>query len=181
MLGRRTRARDPALMVADSELSEALGQHVRNPASLLPPLTQCLSHQPKRSVVPSHMDVTLVGPCKQTGHSSNCLPSNLEALTGSLPSLRSSHLKRALKKEGRGFTFMMSSVNFPSSSSSVAAVDGEQQRGWLRSVSQAHPAVPAPPSPPTPSHMRTHTLASQWISAFHKDSRTEHCPCDSAS
>lgn len=142
-------------MVADSELSEALGQHVRNPASLLPPLPQCLSHQPKRSVVPSHMDVTLVGPCKQTGHSSNCLPSNLEALTGSLPSLRSSHLKRALKKEGRGFTFMMSSVNFPSSSSSVAAVDGEQQRGWLRSARLTLQCQPH--QVPLPLHTCAHT------------------------
>lgn len=104
MLGRRTQARDMVLMVADSELSEApgpvSGQSGGNQASLLFSLPQCLSHQPRRAVVPGHIDVALGRLCKQPGHSSSCLPSDLEALTGcSLSSLSSSHFKRVPREE----------------------------------------------------------------------------------
>lgn len=52
-------------------------------------------------MVPRHMDmVALVGLCKQPGHSSSCLPSNLEALTGSLSSLRGSYFKRVPREKG---------------------------------------------------------------------------------
>lgn len=81
MLGRKTQARDPVLMTADSELFEALKpapvQPVRNQASLPSSLPQRLSHQPRRAVVPSHMDVAPVGLWRQPGHSSSCLPSDL--------------------------------------------------------------------------------------------------------
>lgn len=78
-----------------------------------------------------------------------------------------------------GLTFMMSSVNFPSSSSSVVAVDGEEQRGWLE-VSQAFPSNSSTARSPCPFTC-PHTLTSQQTSACHGDSRTGHCPSDSAS
>lgn len=78
-----------------------------------------------------------------------------------------------------GLTFMMSSVNFPSSSSSVVAVDGEEQRGWL-AVSQAFPSNSSTATSPCPFTC-PHTLTSQQTSACHGDSRTGHCPSDSAS
>lgn len=79
-------------MGAESELSEACFRTACQKPSLPPPLipTVFLSHQPKRSVVPNHMDVTPVGLCKPAGHnsSSSCLPSSLEALTEKEPPLK---------------------------------------------------------------------------------------------
>lgn len=104
MLGRRTRARDMVLLVADSELSEAprpvSGQYGGNQASLLSSLL--VSFPPaKEGVVPSHIDVALGGLCQQPGHSSSCLPFDLEARTGFfLPSLSSSHFPRVPREEG---------------------------------------------------------------------------------
>lgn len=92
----------------------------------------------------------------------------------------------------------MSSGNF-SSSSSVVAIDGEEQRGWDPGSLSRYPSrstligsqpgsscCSSPIRSPCPcicTHTSTHahTHATQWTSACCRDSRTGHCPGDSAS
>lgn len=86
------------------------------------------------------MHAASVGPASSPVIGAAAYAPRLSALSGSL-SPKQHPLRKSAQGGGAGFTFMMSSVNFPSSSSSVVAVGGGEQRGWLG------PAAPSPPAP----------------------------------